>query len=89
MPAPLLVRKPERCPFGHSLAGGKPQKISWMPRICGPAQERAEQGRGMGHVTLRCGMCSDQDHRDTVFYEPPHDLGQSGLLSGWMARPDA
>ena len=42
----------------------------------------------MGHVTLWCGTCSDQDHRDTVFYEPPHDLGHRGLLSGWMARPD-
>jgi hypothetical protein len=89
MPASLFAHKPERCPFGHSLARGKPQKISWMPCICGPAQERAEHGRGMGHVTLWCGVCSDQDHRDTVFYEPPHDLGHRGLLSGWMARPDA
>jgi hypothetical protein len=33
-------------------------------------------------------MCSDQDHRDTVFYEPPHDLGHRPV-SGWMTRPDA
>jgi hypothetical protein len=50
---------------------------------------RAERGWGMGHVTLWCGICSDQDHRDTVFYEPPHDLRHSGPLSGWMTRPDA
>jgi hypothetical protein len=88
MPAPLFARKPERYPFGHSLARGKPQKISWILRICGPAQETAEHGQGMGHVTLRCGMCSDQDHRDTVFCEPPHDLGHRPV-SGWMTRPDA
>jgi hypothetical protein len=61
-------RKLERRPFGHSLTRGKPQKISWMPCLCGPAQERAEHGWGMGHVTLWSGMRSDQDHRDTVFY---------------------
>jgi hypothetical protein len=70
--------KPDRCQFGHSLALGKPQKISWMPCICGPARERAEYGRAIGHLTLWCGMCSDQDHRDTVFYEPPHDLVPPG-----------
>jgi hypothetical protein len=41
----------------------------------------------MGHLTLWCGTCSDQDHRDTMFYEPPHDLGHRPL-SGWMTRPD-
>jgi hypothetical protein len=41
----------------------------------------------MGYLTLRCGTCSDQDHRDTMFYEPPHDLGHRPL-SGWMTRPD-
>ncbi len=82
MPAQLFAREPERCLFGHSLARGKPQTISWMPYICGPAQERAGQGGGMGRVTLWCGMCSDQDHRDTVFYEPPHDLEDAaGRLS--------
>jgi hypothetical protein len=48
MSAPLVAHKPEHCPFGHSLACGKPQKISWMPCICGPVQERAKHGRGMG-----------------------------------------
>jgi hypothetical protein len=43
---------------------------------------------GMGHLTTWYGMCSDQDHRDTVFYEPPHDLGHRPL-NGWMTRPDA
>ena len=87
MPGPLFAHRPEACPFGHSLARGEPQKISWMPCICRPAQERAEHGRGMGHLTLWCGTCSDQDHRDTMFYEPPHDLGHRPL-SGWMTRPD-
>jgi hypothetical protein len=36
-----------------------------------PARKAAEHGRGMGHMTLWCGTCSDQDHRDTRFYEPP------------------
>jgi hypothetical protein len=63
--------KPERCLYGHSLAPGMPQKISWLPCICDPAREAAERGRGMGHVTLWCGKCSDQDRRDTRFYEPP------------------
>ena len=44
--------------------------------------------QGMGHVTLWCGMCSHLDHRDTVFYESPHDLGHQPL-SGWITRPDA
>ena len=42
----------------------------------------------MGHLTLWCGMCSDQDHRATVFYEPSHDLGHQPV-TGWMPRPDA
>jgi hypothetical protein len=43
----------------------------------------------MGHVTLWCGMFSDQDHRDTRFYEPPHQVGYTRPLSGWATRPDA
>src|SRR5690348_16789300 len=39
MPVPLFDHKPERCPYGHSLAPGMPQKISWMPCICEPARE--------------------------------------------------
>jgi hypothetical protein len=88
MPAPLFANKPERCPYGHSLAPGMPQKISWLPCICDPAREAAERGRGMGHVTLWCGTCSDQDHRDTRFYEPPHHVGHNRPLSGWATRPD-
>jgi len=89
MPALLFANKPERCPYGHSLATGTPQKISWLPCICGPAREAAERGRGMGHVTLWCGTCSEQDHRDARFYEPPHEVGHNRPLSGWMTRPDA
>jgi hypothetical protein len=88
MPASLFKHKPEHCPYGHSLARGMPQKISWMPCICGPAREAAEHGRAMGHVTLWCGACSEQDHRDTMFYEPPHELGHSGPLCGWVMGPD-
>ena len=36
MPVPLFAHKPERCPHGNSLAPGMPQKISWLPCICGP-----------------------------------------------------
>ena len=39
--------------------------------LWGPATEAADRGRGMGHLTLCCGTCSDQDHRDTRFYQPP------------------
>ena len=65
MPVPLFAHKPERCPYGHSLAPGMPQKISWMPCICEPAREAESQGRGMGHLTLWCGTCSAEDHRNT------------------------
>lgn len=84
MPASLFTHKPEHCPYGHSLAPGKPQKVSWMPCICAPAREAAENGRGMGHLTLWCEACSTKDHRDTVFYEPPHDTGHTSRLSGWV-----
>ena len=43
----------------------------------------------MGHVTLWCGTCSAGDHRDTRFYEPPHQVGYNRPLSGWATRPDA
>ena|SRR5712691_1614598 len=84
----VSINKPERCPYGHSLARGMPQKISWLPCICEPARESESQGRGMGHVTLWCGTCSDQDHRDTRFYEPPHQVDHHRPLSGWATRPD-
>ncbi len=89
MSAPLFANKPEHCPYGHSLARGMPQKISWPPCICDPAREAAKHGRGMGHVTLWCGTCSAEDHRDTRFYEPPHQVGHNRPLSGWATRPDA
>ncbi len=89
MPVPLFAHKPEQCPYGHSLTPGMPQKISWMPCICEPAREAERQSRGMGHLMLWCGTCSAEDHRDTRFYEPPHQVGYSGPVSGWMTRPDA
>ena len=74
---------------GIRLLPGMPQKISWLPFICGPAREAAEHSRGMGHVTLWCEACSAEDHRDTRFYEPPHQVGHNRPLSGWAMRPDA
>ena len=53
------------------------------------ACEADRPGRGMGHVTLWCGTCSAEDHRDTRFYEPPHQVGHNRPLSGWVTRPDA
>jgi hypothetical protein len=89
MPVPLFEHKPERCPFGHSLAPGTPQKISWLPCICEPAREAAERGRGMGHMTVWCGTCSAEDHRDATYYEPPHQVSHNRPLSGWVTKPDA
>ena len=89
MSALLFAHKPEQCPYGHSLARGMPQKISWMPCICEPAREAENQGRGMGHLTLWCGTCSTEGHRDTRYYEPPHQVGYSGPVSGWMTQSDA
>src|SRR5258708_40082488 len=80
---------PGQCRYGHSLAPGMPQKISWMPCICEPARESERQGREMGHLTLWCGTCSAEDHLDTRFYEPPHQVSYSGPVSGWMTQPDA
>jgi hypothetical protein len=42
----------------------------------------------MGHLTLWCRTCSAEDHRDTRFYESPHQFGYSGPVSGWMTLPD-
>jgi hypothetical protein len=75
--------------MGHSLAAGMPQKISWMPCIRESAREAERQGWGMGRLTLRCGTCRAEDRRDTWFYEPPHQVGYSGPVSGWMPQPDA
>lgn len=89
MSVPLFVNKPGICPYGHSLSLGMPQKVSWLPCMCGPAREAGEQGRGLGHMTVRCGTCSAEDHRDTTYYEPPHQVGHNRPLSGWVTRPDA
>jgi hypothetical protein len=68
----IFEHKPERCPFGHLLWPGM-ARVSWKPCICGPARERAEHGRGMGHVWVSCEACHEE-FRDTTFYEPPHDI---------------
>ena len=73
MSASLFKHKPEQCPFGHSLARGRPQTVGWKPCICAPAREAAEDGRGMGHLLISCGSCHDE-LRSTTFYEPPHDI---------------
>jgi len=73
MPVPLFANRPERCPFGHSLARGMPQSVGWKPCICAAAREGAEEGRGMGHLLITCGSCH-ADHRESVFYDPPHDI---------------
>jgi hypothetical protein len=86
MPVPLFANKPECRPFGHSLARGRPQKIGWMPCICGPARERAAQGQGMGHLWVCCLACSDESQRETIFYEPPHHTGHQPANS-WATRP--
>lgn len=88
MPVPLFVNRPGRCPYGHSLASGMPQQVSWLPCMCGPAREVGEQGRGLGHMTVWCGTCSAEAHRDTRFYEPPHQVGHDRPLSGWVTQPD-
>ena len=54
MPALLFANKSGHCPYGHSLAHGMPQKISWMPCICAPAREAGSTGRG-----LICGQDGD------------------------------
>ena len=45
MPVPLFERKPQHCPFGHSLWPGQ-ARVGWKPCICTPAREGAERGRG-------------------------------------------
>jgi hypothetical protein len=89
MPAPLFARKPGYCPYGHSLAPGMPQKISWLPCMCEPAREAGSQGRGLGHMTLWCGTCSAEDRRDSRFFEPaaavPSAAGRHGRPSSASA----
>lgn len=76
MSASLFKRRPEQCPFGHSLALGRPQTVGWKPCICAPAREATAEGRGMGHLLISCGSCHDE-LRTTTFYEPPHDIRHS------------
>jgi hypothetical protein len=52
MPAPLFLNKSDKCPYGHSLAPGMLQKVSWLPCMCGPAREAGRQGRDLGHMTV-------------------------------------
>jgi hypothetical protein len=59
-----------------------------MPCICEPARKAEIQGRGMGYLTLWYGTCSAEDHRDTIFYEPQHEVGHNGLLNDWVMQPD-
>ncbi len=72
MPVPLFSRKPQHCPFGHSLWPGQ-ARVGWKPCICAPAREGAERGRGMGHLMVSCQACHAQ-RREATFYEPPHDV---------------
>ena len=71
--ASLFKHRPAQCPFGHSLALGRPQTVGWKPCICTPAREAAAEGRGMGHLMISRGTCHDE-LRTTTFYEPPHDI---------------
>jgi hypothetical protein len=73
MPVSLFEHRPDRCPFGHSVAPGMPQRVGWMPCICTPAREAAERGRGMGHLWVSCDTCHLECWQ-TMFYEPPHDV---------------
>lgn len=59
VPGPLFDDRPVRCPFGHSLARGKPQRIGWKPCLCAPAREAADRGRGIGHLWVWCGACHE------------------------------
>jgi len=57
----------------------------WQPCICDRAREAAERNRGMGHVRVQCDACHEQ-LRQTIFYEPPHGIGQLPL-TGWQTKP--
>jgi hypothetical protein len=72
--APLFAHRPEQCPFGHSLTRGKPQLISWQPCLCAPAREAASRGRGMGHLRVQCWACHEEGGRETLLFEPAHDI---------------
>jgi hypothetical protein len=86
MSAALFEHRPESCPYGHSLALGRPMKVGWMPCVCAIAQEAAKAGKGFGHLWIWCLVCADQYHRRTMYYEPPHDAGHHPV-SPWQSRP--
>jgi len=58
-------------------------------RLVRVAGETGSQGWSPGHVTLRYGARSAEDHRDTKIYELPHQVGHIRPFCGWMLRPDA
>lgn len=67
----LTAFVPSRCDWGHYLGRGGRVIVGWEPCGCPPAL--ADPARGYGHIWLRCLACK-ADGRDTVFYDPPHDL---------------
>jgi hypothetical protein len=77
-------RQPECCPYGHSLASGMPQRISWMACFCEPALKAAGQGKAAGHLILRCGTCDATPYRYDIYYGSPHLIYYRGTVSGWQ-----
>ena len=69
----LLKHKPKQMPIRSLDNAGPASDGRVEPCICMPAQEAAEDDRGMGHLRMTCGRCHDQ-LRKTTFYEPPHDV---------------
>jgi hypothetical protein len=93
MPALLFASKPERCPYGHSLAPGMPQKISWLPCICEPARE-AETGAGHGPYDAvvrdmqRRGPPGHQVLRATARGRPQPSAQRLGDAAGRLSASD-
>src|SRR5579871_1838353 len=73
MSVPLFVNRPSKCPYGHSVKRGMPQRVGWKPCQCAIALEAAADGCGMGHLLIICGSCHEE-RQETTFYEPPHDI---------------
>ena len=79
--------------YSAGAIAARPAKISRLLCICDPAREAAERGRGMGHLTLWCGTCTDQDHRDTGSTSPapgrPHPPARRlGDTAGHLSASD-
>jgi hypothetical protein len=52
--ASLFKHKPEQCPFGHSLAPGRPQTVGWKPCIARQhGKRRGRPGHGSSPDLLR------------------------------------